>query len=600
MPALSFKPLAVAAIVIAGCVFVGSPRAQISPVADNVVVNSNLDSPLFYQVLIGEMELGAGEAGTAFEVLLDAARKAKSEQLFRRSVDIALQARAGDQALTGVYVWRETLPNSIDAHRYLIQMLVALNRSPEAAEPLRALVKLTPPEERPALISSLPRFFERTGNRSLTPALLESALQPYVNDPATAAPSLVAIGRALQAAGKNEEAVDYAQRAYKADPKSDGTVLLALDLMPTSANAEPIVTSYLQANPQANTIRMFYARALSGSQRHADATAQVERVTASEPAMASPWLTLGALQLELRHPKEATAALLTFIERLNASPEPAVTPAVPSADPSDDDGGSGGGNDRGLTQAHLMLAQAAEMQGDFKGAEGWLAKVESPQRALDVQIRRASLLARQGRLQDGIDLIRKAPESGNDDARAKVLAEVQLLRDAKDWARARTVLEAANQRFPNDPDLLYEQSMMAEKLNRIDEMERLLRRVIELRPEHHHAHNALGFSLADRGLRLPEAKALIERALELAPGEPFITDSLGWVEYRMGNRAEAIKHLSQAYRSRPDPEIAAHLGEVLWMNGQRDEARRILREGRSRDESNDVLKETLARLKVDL
>jgi tetratricopeptide (TPR) repeat protein len=101
-------------------------------------------------------------------------------------------------------------------------------------------------------------------------------------------------------------------------------------------------------------------------------------------------------------------------------------------------------------------------------------------------------------------------------------------------------------------------------------------------------------------MRLPEAKALIQRALELAPGEPFITDSLGWVEYRMGNRDEAIKHLSQAYRSRPDPEIAAHLGEVLWMNGQRDEARRILREGRSRDETNDVLRETVARLKVDL
>jgi len=247
-----------------------------------------------------------------------------------------------------------------------------------------------------------------------------------------------------------------------------------------------------------------------------------------------------------------------------------------------------------------MLAQAAEMQKDFKAAEAWLAKVDSPQRALDVQIRRASLLAKQGRLQDGIDLIRKAPESGNDDARAKVLAEVQLLRDAKQWQRSYTVLGTANERFAKDPDLLYEQAMMAEKLSRIDDMERLLRRVIELRPDHHHAHNALGFSLADRGLRLPEAKALIQRALELAPGEPFITDSLGWVEYRMGNRDEAIKQLSQAYRSRPDPEIAAHLGEVLWVNGQRDEARRILREGRSRDEANDVLRETVARLKVDL
>ena len=247
-----------------------------------------------------------------------------------------------------------------------------------------------------------------------------------------------------------------------------------------------------------------------------------------------------------------------------------------------------------------MLAQAAEQQGDFKAAEGWLAKVDTPARALEVQVRRASLLAKQGRLTEAIEMIRRAPEAGDEDARAKLIAEVSLLRDARQWTQASDILQRANERFKDDPDLLYEQSMMAEKLNRIDEMERLLRRVIELRPDHEHAYNALGFSLADRGLRLPEAKALIVRALELAPGEPFITDSLGWVEYRMGNLGEAIKQLRRAYQSRPDPEIAAHLGEVLWVSGQHEEARRILREGKSRDQTNDVLRETVVRLKVNL
>jgi Flp pilus assembly protein TadD len=214
--------------------------------------------------------------------------------------------------------------------------------------------------------------------------------------------------------------------------------------------------------------------------------------------------------------------------------------------------------------------------------------------------RRASLMARQGKLKEARELIRKAPERSEDDARAKVLSEVQVLRDVKQWNDANVVLASANQKFPDDVDLLYEQSMMAEKLNRVDEMERLLRRVIELKPDHHHAHNALGYSLAERNLRLPEAKALIQKALQIAPGEPFITDSLGWVEYRMGNREEALRLLRGAYQARPDPEIAAHLGEVLWIIGQREEARRIWREGKSRDASNDVLRETLARLRVDL
>ncbi len=158
----------------------------------------------------------------------------------------------------------------------------------------------------------------------------------------------------------------------------------------------------------------------------------------------------------------------------------------------------------------------------------------------------------------------------------------------------------ANKTFPDDTDLLYEQAMVEEKLDRLAEMERLLRRVIELKPNHQHAYNALGYSLADRKIRLPEARTLIQKALELSPGEPFITDSLGWVEYRLGNREEAIRLLRVAYQARPDPEIAAHLGEVLWSQGKTEEARRVWREGRSRDSSNDVLRETLARLRVDL
>jgi tetratricopeptide (TPR) repeat protein len=273
-----------------------------------------------------------------------------------------------------------------------------------------------------------------------------------------------------------------------------------------------------------------------------------------------------------------------------------VAPAVPEEDDDNDPSTP----DLGSTQAYLLLSQAAEQQKDYAGAEAWLAKVNSPQRALDVQARRASLLAKQGKLKEARELIRRTPEKTAEDSRAKLLAEAQLLRDAKQWSEANTVLASANQKFPDDADLLYEQSMMAEKLNRMDEMERLLRKVIELKPDHHHAYNALGYSLAERNQRLPEALGLIKKALDLAPGEPFITDSLGWVEYRMGNRDEALRLLQQAYKSRPDVEIGAHLGEVLWMSGQRDEARRVLRDARNKDNANDVLKETLARLRVDL
>ena len=158
----------------------------------------------------------------------------------------------------------------------------------------------------------------------------------------------------------------------------------------------------------------------------------------------------------------------------------------------------------------------------------------------------------------------------------------------------------AHTRFADDADLLYEQAMVEDKLDRHVEMERLLRRVIELKPDHPHAHNALGYSLADRSMRLAEARTLLQRAMELSPNDPFIVDSMGWLEYRAGNREEAVRLLRKAYASRPDTEIAAHLGEVLWASGRRDEARRIWQDARGRDAANEVLRETLARLKVDL
>jgi tetratricopeptide (TPR) repeat protein len=344
------------------------------------------------------------------------------------------------------------------------------------------------------------------------------------------------------------------------------------------------------------------------AQRYVDAVQQLEVITREQPTLAAAQLSLGALQLELRRLKEAEAALLRYVELAQAPPRDgpgtATTAPAPAEAPTDDededDVVAEPATDPGLSQAWMMLAQIAEQRGDIAAAEGWLARIDDPQRALEVQTRRATLLAKQGKVDEARRLIREAPERSPADARAKLVAEAGVLRDLKRWQDAFEVMSTANQRFPDDPDLLYEQSMVAEKLDRMDEMERLLRRVIELRPDNAHAHNALGYSLADRGLRLEEARALIVRALELAPGDPFITDSLGWVEFRLGNNAEALRHLRLAYSSRPDPEVAAHLGEVLWVTDQRDEARRIWRDAKSRDAANEVLRETLARLKVEL
>jgi len=566
------------------------------------VENSNLDAPLFYQLLLAEMELRNGDTATGFQLLLDAARRSKDEVIFRRATDIALQARAGDQALAAVIAWREAVPGSVEALRYHVQMLVALNRVAEAEEPLGKLLRQATRPALPGMIAAVPRFLGRSTDRAATATLIERALQPYADAPDTRVAALVAMGRGWLAVPDPAKALAYAQKASAANPAADDAALFALDLLPAVPEAEAIVQARMAATPPPPAgLRLLYVRTLAGSQRLTDALAQVTALTQSEPTLAPPWLTLGAIELELKHPKDATVALETYV-RLVEGGAPVGSGPAPAPAAVDDDGDDDvpATASAALTQAWLLLAQAAEQQRDFAAAERWLAKIDNPQRALEVQSRRASLLAKQGRMAEARQLIRRVPEQTAADARAKYVAEAELLREAKQWAEADKVLATANKAFPNDTDLLYEQAMVVEKLNHMDEMERLLRRVIELKPNHHHAYNALGYSLAERKLRLPEARMLIQKALELSPGEPFITDSLGWVEYRMGNRDEAIRILRTAYQARPDPEIAAHLGEVLWIAGQTEEARKVWREGRSRDSTNDVLRETLARLRVDL
>ncbi len=170
-----------------------------------------------------------------------------------------------------------------------------------------------------------------------------------------------------------------------------------------------------------------------------------------------------------------------------------------------------------------------------------------------------------------------------------LLAEAQILRDAGQSKEAYELLEQGLAGQPNQPDLLYEAALLAERLDRIDVMETNLRKLIEIKPDHAHAYNALGYSLADRGERLEEAQSLVGKALELAPDDPFILDSMGWVLYRKGDLQGALAPLQRAYGLRPDPEIAAHLGEVLWAVGKRDDAKMLWREAARANPQNEVL-----------
>lgn len=560
----------------------GLTQAQIT---QKTAVTSPLDSSLFYELLLGELTHQANEPATSFALMLDAARKTGDAQLYQRATEIALQARSGDLALQATRAWKQALPTSREANRYQLQILIALNRIAETIEPLKTEIETASNNaERLTLINTIPQLYVRTNDKKLAATVVENALADSLKLPLTVGTAWASIGRMRVAADDLTGALEAAQHGHNADARAESPVVLALGLInPKLPDAEKLVQHYLQtsANTARYEIRLAYVRALLDAQRQAEAHAQLKILTHDQPTLAEGWLLLGAWQLQENQLIQGQISLERFVAL--AAQQPAQIESL-----------------RDLNQAYLLLSQLAEKRKDYTAAQDWLNKIEGVAILVPTQTRRASILARQGKLEEGRQLIRQLPERNPEEARIKLNAEIGLLREFKRYELAYTLLAQTLATIPDDTDLLYEQSMMAEKLHRLTEMERLLRQIIQLKPDFYNAYNALGYSFADRAIRLSEARELIRKALSYAPTDPFIQDSLGWVEFRMGHAAEAAKIFQTAYQIKSDPEIAAHYGEVLWSLGQRNRALTIWKEGWQLNRDNETLIKTLKRLRVKL
>ncbi|MDO8905382.1 lipopolysaccharide assembly protein LapB [Hydrogenophaga sp.] len=553
-----------------------------SEAVSDSVSNSGLDAPLFYQLLIGELHARTGDAGAAYSLILDAARNQRDPLLYRRAVDIALQARSGESALSAARAWSRDLPGSPDADRFVLQILLALNRVAETGPALTSLLASGDGVSRDETINAIPQTYARVSDKALALQVVQGTLNPYLQGPHAPA-AWTTVGRMELAVEQPEAALTSARKGHAANPQSPFPAMLALELVERGQRgAEDIVRDHLRvaspAGPFGSQVPLAYARILLDLQRTAEAARQLESLTTNQPELADAWLLQATIQVQENKLDAASKSLQNHMRLAREAGDERSA--------------------RGLTQAYLLMAQIAEKQNDIQAANAWLDRIENADDIMAAQMRRASLLARQGQMTEARALLRNHPERRPDDARLKLVAEAQLLRDFKQWQEAYLVYKEAVRQFPDQTDLLYDQAMMAEKADNLAEMEVLLRQLIAAKPDFHHAYNALGYSLADRNVRLPEAKELIEKAVALAPGDAYIQDSLGWVEFRMGNVPRALSILQAAYGKRPDAEIAAHLGEVHWVLGQREQALKIWREGLLLANDNETLLNTLKRFQV--
>ncbi len=555
--------------------------SQPSTERGDTIPNVNMSSALMYQLMAAEVAVQRGDIGSAFAVYMKLARETRDPRLARRAAELALQGRAMAQGLEAGQLWFELAPSSSEASQTLAMLYAGSSRFDDAYSLFKAQLEAAanPADE----LSRMQRALSRTQDRGGVFTLIERLAQPY----SQSADVKLVVANAAQAAGLNARAIQEARAAVTLAPDSERAVLTAAQYLQATDRpaALALLQDFVTRNPSVSDTRLAYARLLIADNKFDLARAQFRALLQSDPKNPDLVYSMALLSMQGKLPADARTYLQRYLELIAAS---------------DGTGDGSRAGARAAEPAYLYLAQIAEDEKQFPAALEWLRKIDGGDEFLTARVREAFVLSKMQRLDEARKLLRTVSVQSADEKTQLVLAEAQLLRDAKRFDESYKLLSQALAVAPDSVPLMYDTAMAAERLNQVAVMEKQLRRIIELKPDYAHAYNALGYSLADRNLRLPEALQLIEKARELAPDDAFILDSLGWVHFRLGELKLAREHLQRAYDARPDAEVAVHLAEVLWASGEQESARKLLREVRAKEPTNPLLKSTVTRLKIGL
>lgn len=525
----------------------------------------DLTGETMYEFLLAEIAGQRGNAALAAQAYADLARKTKDPRVAERATQVALEARMPEAAIESAKIWADAAPGSTRALGAAASLLVNANRVDEALPYLKRILEASG-ENRGDGFMQLNRLLANNPDKGASLRALQALAQPYPG----LAQAHFAVASAAANAGQDELALKEVREASRLKPDWELAALYEAQLLQKKSNAAASerLAQYLKQYPKSREVRLAYARTLVGDKRYPEARGEFERLVKDYPDNTDVVYSIAVLSMQLEDWPTAETNLKRLLDL--------------------------GYRDR--NSVRFYLGQVAEERKQFPDALKWYSEVTRGEQYMPAQIRSAQVLWKQGDLEGARKYLQQVNAQSNDQRVQLILAEAQLLRDAKQEKEAFGVVDQALDKLPNHPDLLYDHAMLAEKLDRVDILESSLRKLIRIKPDHAHAYNALGYTLADRNQRLDEAAELIDKALKLSPEDAFIMDSKGWVLYRQGKAEDGLKYLQRAYSIRPDAEIAAHLGEVLWVLGRRDEARKVWDEALKKAPDNETLARTVQRL----
>lgn len=531
-------------------------------------VDYEAQGELMYQMLVAEMAGRRGRVDLAMDGYLKASRSIDDPRLAERAARLAVYAKAWDSAKEAGLRWVELEPDNINAHRLLVGVHLKLSDVKATADTYERILELTSQSfdaGAGSVLASLAR-------EPRLPLAVKVAQELSDRHPKSAMGHFV-VARLAAAGRLNDVALLAFDRTLALEPNMGRANLYRAQLKSSLGQTDEALTelhSYLKRKPDDISSQLGLARLLVDVGRHAEAEAHANTLYQRHPDLGQVMFDIGLMAIDSKR----FDAALTYLNR-------AVELEYKTS------------------EAHYFIGRVEQTRREYVLAIAAYDQVSEGQYQLDAGIRAAELSAKSESLDVG--LARLAALSGQfsseDSAQRLALAEANILQTAGQELRAVEVLNRALKAQPADTDLRYARGLAAERAGDQLLFESDMRELVKLDPNNAHAMNALGYALTERGERLDEAKSLIERAYKLKPSDPAIIDSMGWLYFKLGDYKASVKHLRRAYELMKDPEIAAHLGEVLWLAGEHDEARELMKAAMAESPDDDRLREVQRKFK---
>ena len=580
--------LIIAGLLLAGCAQLPKPTdsAPTKPVAEptvkaeqapassavepkaapkTVLPDVELSDELLYEILLTEFASQRGYKTLAMEVSAEVAQRTRDPRLAKRAAQLALEAGDMQRAVGAFEFWQQVDPNATMATRMLSSLLLRGGKLDQARAEFVKVLKTDEPNEGLTFLQIYPMLVNYP-DKPAALQLMRDLAKPY---PKVSEAHWV-VAKLAQAAGNDTLALDEVRLARSLRPEWHLPVALEAQLLQKSAPQQglALLSSYLSKYPDVGEIRLQYARALLDQKQYKQARDEFRTLSKASPDNVELAFAVALISLQMNDLASAEAELKNAL-------------------------GKGG---KGHDAVEYFLGQLNEAKDNETAALTHYREVHAGEYLLAAQLREAYLLNKQGKLDQALDVLHSMQPVTVLQRVQVVLIEGQMLRAAGQSQQAYQVLLQGLTKLPDSVELLYEAAMVGDALGHYAESEKQLRRLIQLKPDYAQAYNALGYSMLVRNVHIAEALALVEKALQLAPKDYSIMDSVGWGYYRSGELDKSVKMLRQAYAGNPDPEIAAHLAEVLWMRGDKDEASKLLHDSIAAHPDSAPLKALMKRL----